>query len=35
VELLLYLEGRRIAAVVTVDGAAEDVAAVDAGNFGI
>jgi uncharacterized protein (TIGR03085 family) len=35
VELLLYLEGRRSAAVVTLDGAADDVAAVDAGHFGI
>lgn len=35
VELLLYLEGRRRAALVSMDGAAEDVAAVDAGNFGI
>jgi uncharacterized protein (TIGR03085 family) len=35
VELLLYLEGRRSAAVVTLNGAPEDVAAVDAGNFGI
>jgi uncharacterized protein (TIGR03085 family) len=35
VELLLYLQGRRTAAVVTLDGAREDLAAVDAGNFGI
>ena len=35
VELLLYLEGRRSGAVVSIDGAAEDVAVVDAGNFGI
>jgi uncharacterized protein (TIGR03085 family) len=35
VELLLYLEGRRSAAVVTLDGADVDIAAVDAGNFGI
>jgi uncharacterized protein (TIGR03085 family) len=35
VELMLYLQGRRSAAVVTLDGAAEDIAAVDAANFGI
>ena len=35
VEILLYLEGRRSGAVVTFDGAAEDVAAVQAGHFGI
>ena len=35
VELLLYLQGRRSAAVVSFDGAAVDIEAVQAGHFGI
>lgn len=35
VELLLYLEGRRAAARVVSTGAPDDVAAVEAGNFGV
>jgi uncharacterized protein (TIGR03085 family) len=35
VELLLYLEGRGSAALITKTGAAADIAAVDAGKFGV